>query len=531
MNFIAAKYGQHLNIKAKGAVQLIPNNWDDYSYKTQFAIYYIRESGELFSLGDIKVGHKGQGTGWTRDAMDASFKQLPDEWFSIGLDVDYYVKVLALTKDEKNEIMEGLRDVAFSEEALAIAESEEVYITSLMRGVSEQVVRTQYRRVLNGGSVLTDYSFSYVDDGDQKRSPVKLSFKVEADSKPPSNIHVLIGRNGIGKTTVLNGMVAALHPDYASERTGEFRTGKSIFGAVPLGDDVFSGLVSVSFSVFDPFIPPPDKREPSSGPKYAYLGMKSRRESAPDTKDSPNSEGDNEVLKTERQLIGEFAKALRSCMSQTAKRVRWLKAIERLESDGNFAAMRLQQLAEAFERKEESKAISVAKRRFKKMSSGHKIVLLTITALVYLVEERTLLLLDEPESHLHPPLLAAFTRALSEILQDRNGVAIVATHSPVMVQEVPRLCVWKISRSGLHWRKDRPTRETFAENVGILTTEVFGLEVSKSGFHALFQEEVNRGLSFDEAVGAFEGKIGMEGLSILASMIASRDALQEGGPN
>jgi hypothetical protein len=36
-----------------------------------------------------------------------------------------------------------------------------------------------------------------------------------------------------------------------------------------------------------------------------------------------------------------------------------------------------------------------------------------------------------------PPLLAAMMRALSDLLVDRNGVAVVATHSPVVLQEVP----------------------------------------------------------------------------------------------
>ena len=169
------------------------------------------------------------------------------------------------------------------------------------------------------------------------------------------------------------------------------------------------------------------------------------------------------------------------------------------------------------------KTSDAARRLLGLMSSGHKIVLLIITALVNLVEEKTLVLMDEPESHLHPPLLSAFTRALSELLHDRNGVAIVATHSPVVVQEVPRSCVWKLNRSGLEWRKDRPDRETFAENVGLLTKEVFGLEVTKSGFHAMLQEEVDKGGTFQEISKLFEYNIGMEGIAILMSMIAARD--------
>ena len=110
---------------------------------------------------------------------------------------------------------------------------------------------------------------------------------------------------------------------------------------------------------------------------------------------------------------------------------------------------------------------------FGKLSSGHKIVLLTVTRLVETVEERTLILLDEPEAHLHPPLLSAFVRALSNLLIDRNGVAIIATHSPVVLQEVPRNCVWKVRRTGRHVNAERPEIETFGENVGVLTRYPF----------------------------------------------------------
>ncbi|HHA2590816.1 TPA: AAA family ATPase [Stenotrophomonas maltophilia] len=463
--------------------------------------------------------------------MEKTFSELSENWFSIGLDVDFYSKVSALSESDRKFILEGLRDVAYSDKALAVAQNENVYTTSLLRGVSEQIIKTQYRRVIQGGAVLTSYRFEYNNKGSDERSPVELSFNVEADSKPPTNIHVLIGRNGIGKTTILNGMVAAIHPTYANSSSGEFRSQSLELGMTRPNREPLNGLISISFSVFDPFVPPPDSPEPKSGPKYAYLGMKTRHQGDGDGGPKLKSVGGDNGLKTEEELLVDFEDALRACMSQEIRRKRWLRAINRLESDENFAAMRLSHIATAFDQLGKNEALAIARRRFEKMSSGHKIVLLTTTALVHLVEEKTLVLMDEPESHLHPPLLSAFTRALSEILHDRNGVAIVATHSPVMVQEVPRSCVWKISRSGLEWRKDRPARETFAENVGILTSEVFGLEVSKSGFHAMLQEEVDSGSSFEEIMESFGGKIGMEGISILASMIASRDSVKTGEEN
>lgn len=158
-----------------------------------------------------------------------------------------------------------------------------------------------------------------------------------------------------------------------------------------------------------------------------------------------------------------------------------------------------------------------------RMSSGHASVLLIITQLVAKVEEKTLVLLDEPESHLHPPLLSAFVRALSDLLENRNGVAIIATHSPVVLQEIPRSCVWKIERTGKVTNPYRPNIETFGENVGVLTREVFSLEVIKSGFHKLLTEIVATGKSYDDIVSEFGNQLGTEAKILLKTLVRIRD--------
>lgn len=157
------------------------------------------------------------------------------------------------------------------------------------------------------------------------------------------------------------------------------------------------------------------------------------------------------------------------------------------------------------------------------MSSGHAIVLLTITKLVETVEEKTLILLDEPESHLHPPLLSAFTRALSDLLINRNGIAIIATHSPVVLQEVPKSCVSVLTRTRLVGNVVRPERETFGENVGVLTREVFVLEVVNSGFHDLLVKSVESGSSYQEIVDEYGNQLGLEARALLKALVTYRD--------
>jgi predicted ATP-dependent endonuclease of OLD family len=143
--------------------------------------------------------------------------------------------------------------------------------------------------------------------------------------------------------------------------------------------------------------------------------------------------------------------------------------------------------------------------------------------LVETVEEKTLVLLDEPEAHLHPPLLSAFVRALSDLLVNRNGVAIIATHSPVVLQEVPQSCVWKIRRSGRELIAERPEQETFGENVGVLTREIFGLEVTDSGFHTLLKSAVENATDYADVVRRFDGQVGGEAKAIIRSLMANRN--------
>ena len=139
------------------------------------------------------------------------------------------------------------------------------------------------------------------------------------------------------------------------------------------------------------------------------------------------------------------------------------------------------------------------------------------------MDEKTLVLLDEPEGHLHPPLLSAFVRCLSDLLVKRNGVAIIATHSPVVLQEVPRACAWKLRRSRDVSVFERPSTETFGENIGLLTREVFGLEVTRSGFHQLLEESVNAEMTYTDVIARFDGQLEAEARAIVQALVAERE--------
>lgn len=506
VKFYVFKKNNPLQEKKTNCCYLSPDPWDDYHFKTKFTLSYVNDKGDSTYIGSLKIGRADLDDGWVRDVLPDEFEALDDSFFSLGQDLNYYKNLRTLFEDSlANEIMSSLCDIVLNDKLLLKHKDEQCMAVSLLRFVSITSLSGQFKRILDRKSPLSEFKFSYLRNNTQKKSAAHLNFHVTPNSKPSSNMHILIGRNGVGKTTIFNGIVNSIVKSNDSEEDDGYLVDDSVFS---LGNRVpahfFSSVISISFSAFDSFLPPPDRMDRSLGTCYYYIGLKN-------TSEKP----DVTTLKNHDDLADEIVSSIYSCFNIEDKKASWFKAIQTLESDANFKENDLTQLG----RVNMHDLLSVTKTMVGRLSSGHMIVLLILSRLIELVEEKSLVLIDEPECHLHPPLLSALLRAISDILIDRNAVAIVASHSPVVLQEVPSSCVWKLERSKLSGNSYRPDIETFGENVGVLTREVFGLEVSKSGFHNVLQKEIDEGKQFDEIVAEYGDQIGFEGRAILQSLL------------
>lgn len=504
MKFYLIPKGHAFSSKGVNEAYLRYDSWNDYSFVTMFHLLLYDENGVSHQIGNVKIGFRGQTTNMTTHTRlskkGTEFEKLTDEYFSLGQDIDFYKSVSKLSEFSRRQLLEGLNDIVANPKLIDVFLKEDVFKVSLLREVSLSIIKGQFARILAGNPPLTTFKFSFVRPKTEKISDIRLDFKVEIESKPSTNIHAIIGRNGVGKTFLLNGMIDAIVNNGKSEAKFYDMEG---WQEKPITSDYFSSLVSVSFSAFDPFEPPREQPDPSLGTCYFYVGLKK----------------ENNNLKLISEIHNEFSETLQFCFNQKNKQEHWLKAIKTLESDDSFAMMELAKLAQFPKEELKERAMHFIRR----MSTGHAIVLFTLTHLIARVEEKTLVIMDEPECHLHPPLLSAFIRALSELLYDRNGVSILATHSPVVLQEVPKSNVWKMSRIGLTTTLSRPDIETFGENVGVLTREVFGLEVVKSGFHDLLVKSIKNGDSYKQIISEYKDQLGLEARALLKSLIVHRD--------
>jgi len=75
---------------------------------------------------------------------------------------------------------------------------------------------------------------------------------------------------------------------------------------------------------------------------------------------------------------------------------------------------------------------------------------------------------------------------------------------------------------------ERPSIETFGENVGVLTREVFNLDVTDSGFHKMISDVIEQnGYSYEQLLEHFSGQLGAEACAIARALISER-AYQQG---
>lgn len=496
---------------------LVPDDWDDwFEYEVSFYLY-IKEKN-VTDVGRVKIVEKNQSV--RKTMLPSEFELLENNFVSIGFNEEYYEYLKQTEYREK--ILKSLNDIAYNLKLYDEVKDFNVTKIALMREYSQAQLKGQVHRMALGGAKLTDYNFTYIfpSINPLTNEKVEMLFEVERTKKPSSNIHVMVGKNGIGKTTIIKKMIYALEQCKTLEEVGEIKKDWR---------SDFSNIVFISFSAFDEPIFEEDFQEQSKIP-YKFVGLVK--------KDS---------IKSRNTLTEEFIESSFEFYKNTSKMKLWKDTITILESDNTFVEQDIGKWIDDKLFKTWNKEIKITLKNeenfnkgkmkdnlmerhrervyplFSKLSSGHKIILLTLANLIELVEEKTVVFLDEPEEHLHPPLVAAFIQALSNLLIYRNGVGIIATHSPVIVQEVPKKCVWILNRAGEYVISRRPEIETFGENLGELTTEIFGYEVINSGFHKELQNAVKRSDSYEEAKAIFCNQLGKEAKSILRAYMYDKE--------
>ncbi|WP_241222960.1 AAA family ATPase [Bifidobacterium samirii] len=126
------------------------------------------------------------------------------------------------------------------------------------------------------------------------------------------------------------------------------------------------------------------------------------------------------------------------------------------------------------------------------------------------MEAESLIILDEPELHLHPNAISYMMKSINELLERFNCYAIVATHSPLILQELRSDSILVLTRctagEDVFLSVRRPRIECFGNNISAIISDVFEVRQSESLFQDRLHNLVHeKKMSYEEITSLFDG--------------------------
>lgn len=469
-------------------VVLVQDNWDDYGYKTTFQATLHLSADEALDLGNLKIMRRSQQGGFT-EMPSGEFDELGEDYGSLGADVDFYETLYKQGRSIYRPFLQGLRDVAFDDDAKAGVEDLEGYRVSLLRFSGAERTIADASKLFKTTKLPTKrrsvgFRVKFKTRVALNANRFTIEFDFRRQGRLPNRVNALIGYNGTGKTRLLSNLaIVASGYGYANKEDVLEQAAGRFVGTQP----PFKTVVVISYSAFDTFVLPGSTRTEKERLKekgdifgYVYCGLRERVENI--EADVPHSYR----LRTPEETEREFLSAL-DRVRDADRMDALLDILKPLLRDPSFLRIGLTQL---YTNQNANDLGSL----FRELSSGHKVVLKIVTELTAHIadSEPTLVLIDEPETHLHPPLLAAFLKSVRACLDRFDGYAVIATHSPVVLQETPARYVHVLRRAADHSRVVSASIETFAESIGLITQEVFNLGDGTTDWHDTLRDLARR---------------------------------------
>lgn len=440
-------------------------NWNDYSYYTWYSLFYFKSQEEKHFIGELKILSKESRD--TNEVIPKSFQHLSEKFCSLGMSKSYYETLRRIfSTEECNKILVALQDCAIQIERFEQYKDTEGYKVSLCRDLSSERAWREAKYIINNRSLEKAYSTHYLFHpkyNPECTVPFRLNF--DASAQHYYRCSGIIGENGVGKTTLLSDLIDNLINDKKENFIGE----------LPL----FSSVISICTTPFDSFSNVKKRNMNSIIPYYSFCANQQRENTQTIIKESVY-----EIRK--RRLNGHdvftvYASIVRNYFRECNNYQLW--NLDDTENDDAFTI-----------NEEELSAF------IESLSSGQLQLFLLITFIFKQIMFDSLLVIDEPEVHLHPKAINVLFKLLINLLNQFQSYCIVATHSPLIVRELPGKNVYLMRRINNIAEMGKIGIETLGEDISILYNEIFGYDDDLTYLSSIILKKKARGEKYNDII-------------------------------
>lgn len=421
--------------------------WDDYGHNTSFSLNYVNKDNHRKSVGKVKICKKKEDN--TLNVIPKSFQSLDSNYCSLGQGISYYSNIKEILGDEAMAFLYAMKDAAVFSRISDDFINDYGFRHSLLRDKEADKALNLGRYVLAGISHFERINFTYktrltyAPDFDFN---IKFDFG-EINKKSNFNrVIAVIGENGVGKTTLLHNLAESI----ATQDKNSFSP------HYPL----FTKVVAVSYSMFDKFY-----GINARAFNFEYCGMHKDKDSLMNQED----------LKARHKHNAETINALN-------------RGSDLFDFFGNILP---KEMLEALFEKKHTFKYEVYEDFYNKMSSGQTMLTNLIIDITANVRSNCLIMIDEPEVHLHPNAITQIINVVNLICESFSSCCIMATHSPLVIQSL-------LSRNVLIMERDidgmpiiRKMRvESLGENLTTINEEIFSNGQSDKYYKRLIEKAV-----------------------------------------
>lgn len=442
--------------------------WNDFHVYSWYDLYWHPTKNASEHIGAVKIIHKTQLSPeivdekgyYTKDYLPNSFETLELDYVSLGQSYNYYNKLKELFPDDYTSVLWALQDCAIYPHCYEKYRNHPQFYSLTRTNEAERVMR-EAKFVMEGIPTYERYHFAFVFTPEYTDKQLSLDFSFNGELDIPHRLYVIIGENGVGKTQFL----AKMPIQYAKHEI------KAFFPHLP----IFSRVLTVSTSIYDDIELPIECADFT----YAFCGLK----------------------------MTDF---LHDTKKEAVLKNHLLKAISEIEKQGNVyqAQKVLKKIISPFLLDKimtlKDKKFSFNKQNLqevlREMSSGEISLLITFCDVIARLRYNTLLLIDEPETHLHPKAIQNMMDTIYFLLDEFDSYAIIATHSPLIVREALADCVYVLRRINNVPIAGKIKIESFGNNIDELNEEVFGATEERSYYHKQIAKLVYTEHNYEEVM-------------------------------